>query len=78
VGRKLAASLIYRNLLNSLLERSYNKGYSITATYLRKLDLLALEIEDWVGFREHGLYHVWLNQEHGKKSSFWAKYREGN
>jgi hypothetical protein len=77
VGRKLAASLIYRNLLNSLLERSYNKGYSIAATYLRKLDLLALEIEDWVGFREHGLYHVWLNQEHGKKSSFWAKYREG-
>jgi hypothetical protein len=77
LGRKLTASLIYRNLLNSILDRSFNKGYGIAAAYLRKLDLLALDIEDWIGFREHGHYHVWLIQEHGKKSSFWAKYREG-
>lgn len=74
-GRMLAASLIYRALLESILDRKYYKAYTHAAKYLRKLDMLAPEIEDWEDMDEHGMYHVWLNQVHGKKSSFWRHYR---
>lgn len=74
-GRMLAASVIYRALLESILDRKYYKAYTHAAKYLRKLDMLALEIEDWEDLGEHGMYHGWLNQVHGKKSSFWRHYQ---
>ncbi|MBN1949630.1 MAG: hypothetical protein JW801_00400, partial [Bacteroidales bacterium] len=67
-GRMLAASVIYRALLESILDRKYYKAYAHAAKYLRKLDTLALEIEDWKDLGEHGMYHLWLNQVHGKKA----------
>jgi len=74
-GRMLAAYVIYRALLESILERKFYKAYPHAARYLVKLDFLAAEIEDWQDLGEHGMYHVWLNQVHGKKSSFWKHYR---
>lgn len=74
-ARMLAAYVIYRALLESILERKFYKAYPHAAKYLRKLDLLGVEIEDWQDLGEHGMYHVWLNQVHGKKSSFWKHYR---
>jgi hypothetical protein len=73
--RMLAAYVIYRALLESILDRKFYKAYPHAAKYLRKLDRLAAEIEDWQDLGEHGMYHVWLNQVHGKKSSFWKHYR---
>lgn len=73
--RLLAAYVIYRALLESILDRKFYKAYPHAAKYLRKLDMLALEIDDWQDLGEHGGYHVWLNQVHGKKSSFWRHYR---
>lgn len=73
--RMLAAYVIYRALLESILDRKFYKAYPHGAKYLRKLDMLALEIDDWQDLGEHGGYHVWLNQVHGKKSSFWRHYR---
>lgn len=49
-GRYLPASLIYRALLDSILERKYYKAYPYAARYLRKLDTLAENIEDWPEF----------------------------
>ena len=74
-GRLLTAYVIYRALLESILERKFYKGYPIAAKYLTKLDLLATEIDNWQDLGEHGMFHVWLNQVHGKKSSFWRNYR---
>ena len=74
-GKMLAAYVIYRALLESILDRKFYKAYPHAAKYLRKLDILALEIEEWQDLCEHGMYHVWLNQVHGKKSSFWRHYR---
>ena len=73
--RMLAASVIYRALMDSILDRKFYKGYPHAARYLRKLDMLAVKIDDWQDLGEHGMYHVWLNQVHGKKSSFWRHYR---
>ncbi len=77
-GRILSAYMIYRALLESILDRKYYKAYPYAARYLRKLDMLASEIDDWQDLGEHGGYHVWLNQVHGKKSSFWRHYRTGS
>ncbi len=74
-SRMLAAYVIYKALLESILDRKFYKAYPHAAKYLRKLDHLAAEIEDWQDLGEHGMYHVWLNQVHGKKSSFWKHYR---
>ena len=74
-GRNLAASVIYRSMLDSILDRKYYKAYPHAARYLQKLDILAVDIDDWQDLGEHGMYHVWLNQVHGKKSSFWRHYR---
>jgi hypothetical protein len=74
-ARMLAAYVIYRALLESILDRKFYKAYPHAAKYLKKLDHLAAEIEDWQDLGEHGMYHVWLNQVHGKKSSFWKHYR---
>ncbi len=74
-GRMLSAYVIYRAILESILDRKFYKAYPHAAKYLRKLDILALEIDDWQDLGEHDMYHVWLNQNHGKKSSFWRHYR---
>jgi hypothetical protein len=74
-GRLLAAYVIYRALLESILGRNFYKAYPHAARYLMKLDDLAAGIEDWQDLGEHGMYHVWLNQVHGKKTSFWKHYR---
>jgi len=74
-GRNLAASVMYRALLDSILDRKYYKAYPHAARYLRKLDMLASEIDDWQDLGENSMYHVWLKQVHGKKSSFWRHYR---
>lgn len=74
-GKMLAASVIYRSMLDSILERKFYNGYVHAARYLQKLDILAVDIDDWQDLGEHGMYHVWLNQVHGKKSSFWRRYR---
>ncbi len=74
-GRYLAASMIYRALLDSILDRKYYKAYSHAAKYLRKLDNLAMDTDDWQDLGEHHEYFDWLNRVHGKKTSFWRHYR---
>ncbi len=70
----LAASLVYRALLNSILDRKFYKGYRYAAQYLRKLDELMTGVTDWAGFPDHEQYRKQLEAEHGRKTSFWEKY----
>jgi len=73
-NRNLAASLLYRSLLVSILERSYTKAYSHGARYLKKLDSLAVKITDWKNFENHEAFKSRILQAHGRKKSFWSKY----
>ncbi len=73
-GRWLAASLIYRALLNSILARAVSKYYHHGIKYLRKLDKLAEKITDWREFEDHESYMAALRRDHGRKMSFWAGY----
>ena len=73
-GRLLAASVLYRALLDAILDRGYSKAYHHAARYLRTLDRLAEGISDWERLDGHEAYMRQIRQRHGRKSSFWARY----
>ena len=73
-GRSLAAGLIYRSLLSSILDRACAKAYSHAARYLRKLDALSADISDWQGLQDHETFTEQLYLHHGRKKSFWSEY----
>ncbi len=72
--RQLAASLLYRALLDSILDRGRTKTYSHGIHYLKRLDVMASAIDDWRSFPRHVTYIEGLRQAHGRKKSFWGKY----
>lgn len=72
----LAASLIYRSLLVSILERGNTSAYSHGIRYLKKLDKLAQRISDWKDFNGHEAFKHLLFEAHGRKRSFWSNYEE--
>jgi len=73
-GRWLAANLIYRALLDSILARAVSKYYHHGIKYLKKLGKLAGKITDWKEFGDHESYMAALRRDHGRKTSFWAGY----
>jgi hypothetical protein len=75
-GRLLAASLLYRKLLESILKRAVSKYYTHGVRYLKKLDALADKISDWRDVKPHPDYFQELKTNHGRKPSFWAKYQK--
>lgn len=72
--RGLAATVCYRALLDSILQRGISKYYHHGVRYLRKLDDLAPSILDWQDIPAHTAYADGLRQAHGRKSSFWSRY----
>lgn len=72
-GRPLAATVIYRALLDSILERAYSRAYRHAADYYRSLDRLAPKIADWRGVANHHRYVRSLVDQHGRKRSFWPR-----
>lgn len=77
-GRQLCASIVYRALLDSILRRAQTKTYTHGVRYLRKLDLLASSVSDWGSREDHAAYKEKLRLDHGRKSSFWSRYKDTN
>ncbi len=76
-GQPLAASLVYRALLDSILARGYTKAYRHGARYLAVLDRLAGSLSSWQGKATHDEYVAGLRERHGRKRSFWKRVEEG-
>ena len=72
--RHIVASLLYRSLLVSILERGYTKAYPHGIRYLKKLDKLAAGVADWKEFNPHEAFKKQTIEAHGRKRSFWSKY----
>lgn len=72
--RPLVASLIYRVLLSSILDRGYSKAYTYAARYLKKLDALSLKTVNWQSNTTHKQFRSGLSEKHKRKHAFWAKY----
>jgi hypothetical protein len=72
----LAATILYRALLDDILARARSKAYSHAAKYLAALDRQAPD-SDTASDRlaellSHALYREGLRATHGRKSGFWA------
>lgn len=71
----LAATILYRALLDDILERARAKAYSHGAKYLKKLSLLAEEADKAQPneLASHSSYLAGLRQTHPRKTSFWGR-----
>jgi len=75
-NRFLAATMIYRELLESILNRAISKYYHHGVRYLKKLEELAPDITDWKEFLTHDQYRKKIDEAHFRKKSFWIKYKK--
>jgi len=75
----LAATVLYRALLNDILARGKSPAYGHGARYLAKLgDLAALIPADAVAdLEDHTAYCQGLKKTHGRKSGFWSLVEGG-
>ncbi len=69
--RILAATLIWRALLDDILKTARLKAYSHGRKYLAALDAAALTVSDWRGVIPHLQYRTELVERHSRKTSFW-------
>jgi hypothetical protein len=72
--RPLAATVVYRSLLDSILRRGKPKTYHHGARYLRRLDALMASIDDWSDIPNHATYLTTVRAKHGRKWRFWQEY----
>lgn len=75
-SRPLAATVVYRALLESILRKARSKAYYYGAQYLVVLGDLAAEVADWRGIKSHEPWAEALGRTHSRKSAFWAAVRE--
>ena len=75
-NRHLVASLMYRSLLISILDRGYTKAYPHGVRYLKKLDKLAVNLANWNEFKHHEAFKAQIIEAHYRKRSFWTKYED--
>ncbi len=72
-GFLLAATVVFRALLDSILERKNVKAYTHGAEYWTELNKIAPEITDWRTLQNHSNYAAALVAAHKRKSAFWAR-----
>ena len=72
----LAATALYRALLDSILARAQSKAYHHGAKYLRKLDAMAGKVTSWEPLAAHAEYKTAIIRDHKRKWRFWEEYGE--
>ncbi|MDX7951452.1 hypothetical protein P7D22_09750 [Lichenihabitans sp. Uapishka_5] len=71
-GYPVAATVLYRALLDDILTRARSPAYGHAARYLAKLEELGACDLATAGLTEHEAYRVGLRRSHGRKSGFWS------
>jgi hypothetical protein len=73
----VAATILYRSLLNRILETARSKAYPHAARYLASLDAMAGRIAGDGLLDSHATYKAELLKKHGRKSGFWSLVKSG-
>jgi hypothetical protein len=68
----VAATILYRALLDDILNRARSPAYGHAARYLEKLDALAAHGDAASSIASHETYRASMSQKHGRKSGFWS------
>lgn len=69
----LAATILYRANLESLLSQAKSKNYGYAASYVAKLRNLSLQIVNWKAVTPHVDYWKIIQDAHKRKTAFWAR-----
>ena len=69
----LAATLLYRRMIEFTLDRARSSRYGHAARHLASCAWLATTIADWGGLIDHAEYLAELRRRHGRKSGFWSR-----
>jgi hypothetical protein len=69
----LAASLLYRRMIDFTLDHGRSKRYGHAARHLLSCARLASLVPDWQGHRPHADYAEGVRQRHHCKSGFWTR-----
>lgn len=67
----VSATLLYRALVLSVLERGYAKAYQYAARDLASASMLAGRLPSDSGIPTHAAFHAELKAKHGRKYGFW-------
>ena len=67
----VSATLLYRTLVLSILERGYSKAYQYAARDLASASVLADRLPADSGIPDHASFHAELKAKHGRKYGFW-------
>jgi hypothetical protein len=67
-----AAAILFRALLDDILDRARSPAYGHAARYLAKLDALAAYEGAADSMNAHQIYRTELAKKHGRKSGFWS------
>lgn len=68
----VAATVLYRSLLDDILTRARSPAYGHGARYLSRLDDLKPEGLAAAGMTGHDTYRAGLRRAHGRKAGFWS------
>lgn len=71
----LAATVLYRALLDAILARAKSPAYGHGARYLARLGELAGRLPEDAGQESHTTYISGLRKTHGRKAGFWSLVR---
>jgi hypothetical protein len=72
----LPATVLYRRLIESVLQTANYSAYGHAARYLHKLRELAPRIGDWKSIQPHDAYEAVIRAGHSRKTAFWARLAE--
>lgn len=68
----LAATILYRALLNDILDRKRSPAYGHGARYLARLAHLVASLPADMPIEDHAVYFAGLKAAHGRKHGFWS------
>ena len=68
----VAATVLYRALLDDILARARSPAYGHGTRYLARLDALESEGLTAAGLIDHESYRAGLRRTHGRKAAFWS------
>jgi hypothetical protein len=67
----ISATLLYRTLVLSVLERGFSKAYPYAARDLASASILGSRLPPDSGIPDHAAFHAELKAKHGRKYGFW-------
>ena len=76
-GLSRGEALVYRALLQAILDRAYTRAYGHAARYWRRLSEIADSGVELLPLTPHDDFAAQIRQRHGRKIAFWTRVNAG-